>query len=200
LIIVDAQGGFTHPEGSLARVFGDEEIRPSMLAMASLRAAIRRARSSGIGIVLVRSEYRAGQFTLGRLDDPMAYLCVPGATRDSDWAEGIDPAVAEHVVTKRDMDAMLSSDYRDVVSRAIDGGVRTLCFAGFQLTTCVKATALSTHRAFAMSGVRSVVFQSLVGARASSYRAAPGAPSRVADACSELRKAGVEVVDGPDGW
>jgi hypothetical protein len=104
------------------------------------------------------------------------------------------------VVTKQQADAMDSAEYRDLVERSVALGVDTVCFAGFQLTTCVRATALSTSATYRSQGVRVAVLKWLTGARASSYRSGHEPLSRVEHACSELRAAGVDVLLQPDDF
>jgi nicotinamidase-related amidase len=192
LIVIDAQKAFAHPDGSLARAYGEDEIRPGVEALAELHRFLAEC-PPGLEAVFVRSEYRPGQFTDGRLDHPLANLCVPASNIDCEWADGLDVGRASHVVTKRQADAMGAAEYRDLVERSVALGVGTVCLAGFQLTTCVKATALATAAAYRSHGVRVAVLKWLTGARASSYRPDHESPSRVEQACSELRAAGVDV-------
>jgi len=79
-------------------------------------------------------------------------------------------------------------------------GAGTVCFAGFQLTTCVKATAISTSATYRSRGVRVAVLTWLTGARASSYRSGHEPHSRVEHACTELRASGVDVLRQPDDF
>ena len=197
LIVIDAQKAFAHPNGSLARAYGYDEIQPGVEALAELRRFLAECPPS-LEAVFVRSEYSPGQFTGGRLDHPLANLCVPTSNIDCEWADGLDVGRASWVVTKRQADAMDSPEYRELVERSVALGAGTVCFAGFQLTTCVKATAISTSAAYRSQGVRVAVLKWLTGARASSYRPGHEPQSRVERACSELRAAGVDVLRQPD--
>ena len=142
--------------------------------------------------VFVRSEYRRGQFTGGRLDHPLADLCVPGRNLDCEWAAGLDTARAGAIITKQQADAGETEAYRTVVERAVRDGVRQIVLTGFQLTTCVMASALATVGLVGARGARVVVAEALAGARASSYvQTATG--SRVDATRRELRAAGVLV-------
>jgi len=147
--------------------------------------------------VFVRSEYSPGQFTGGRLDHPLANLCVPTSNIDCEWADGLDVARAGWVLTKRQADAMECPEYRDLVERSVALGVVTVYLAGFQLTTCVKATAISTAATYRSQGVRVAVLKWLTGARASSYRPGHEPQSRVERVCSELSASGVDVLRQP---
>jgi nicotinamidase-related amidase len=197
LIVIDAQKAFAHPDGSLARAYGADEIRPGVEALAELHRFLAACPAT-VDVGFVRSEYSPGQFTDGRLEHPLANLCVPAANCDCEWADGLDVGRATWVVTKRQADAMDSPECRDFVERAVALGATTVCVAGFQLTTCVKATAISTSVTYRSRGVRVAVLQWLTAARASSYQSGHAAPSRVEQACSELRAAGVDVLSQPD--
>jgi len=199
LIVIDAQKAFAHPHGSLARAYGYEEIRPGVEALAELHRFLA-AYPPSLEAVFVRSEYSPGQFTDGRMDHPLVNLCVPTANIDCEWADGLDVGRATWVVTKRQADALKSPEYRNLVERSVALGVDTVCFAGFQLTTCVKATAVSTSATYRSRGVRVAVLKWLTGARASSYRSDHESQSRVEHACSELRAAGVELIQQPDDF
>ena len=193
LVVIDAQRAFVDPAGSLARAYGIDEVRPSIEALARLRACLGRS-VPGTHCVFVRSEYRPGQFTEGRLDDPLSELCVPGYNVDCEWAVGLDARRADAIVTKQQMDAGETDGYRAVVERAIEDGARQIVLTGFQLTTCVRASALTTMALVRGRGPRVVVAEALAGARASSYRpTATG--SRVEATRRELRAAGVVLTD-----
>jgi nicotinamidase-related amidase len=194
LVVIDPQRAFVDPAGSLARAYGIEELQPSVEALARLLTHLRQCGADTCS-VFVRSEYRLGQFTDGRLDDPLADLCVPGCNVDCDWAAGLDPTRAGAVVTKRQADAGESAAYRAVVERAVADGIRQIMLTGFQLTTCVRVTAMTTARLVGASGMRVVVAEALAGARASSYvQTAMG--SRVEATRRELQAAGVMVETG----
>lgn len=193
LIVIDAQKGFADPRGSLARAYGYDEILPGVEALAELHRFLAGC-PPRLEVVFVRSEYSPGQFTAGRLDHPLANLCVPTSNIDCEWADGLDVGRASQVVTKRQADAMDAPEYRALVERFLALGAGTVCVAGFQLTTCVKATAISTSATYRSQGVRVAVLKWLTGARASSYRSDHEPQSRVEHACSELRASGVDVL------
>jgi nicotinamidase-related amidase len=193
LVVIDAQRAFVDPAGSLARAFGLDEVRPGADALSRLQALLAM-RPGDARVVLVRSEYLPGQFTGGQLDHPLADLCVPGRNIDCEWAVGLDVSRASTIITKHHADANETADYREAIERAIAEGTRRIVFAGFQLTTCVRASALSTARLFAGRGVRVAVVGSLTGARADSYRPTPAGRSRVEIARRELQDSGIDVV------
>jgi nicotinamidase-related amidase len=193
LVVIDAQRAFVDPAGSLARAFGLDEVRPGADALSRLQAFLA-LRPGDARVVLVRSEYRPGQFTGGQLDHPLSDLCVPGRNIDCEWAVGLDVSRASTIVTKHQADANETTGYRQAIERAIAEGTRRIVFAGFQLTTCVKASALTTAGLFAVRGVRVAVVESLAGARAGSYLPTHEGVSRVEIARRELRGSGVDVV------
>ena len=195
LVVIDAQRAFVDPEGSLARAFGVGEIVHSATALTRLRAHVSRRRDRGFATVFVRSEYRRAQFTAGRFDDPLAHICVPGYNIDCEWAPGLDVSGAHAVITKHDVDAATAPVYRDLIAQAVSGSVRHIVLAGFQFTTCVRASALTTRDMLADSGVQVSVAVHLTGARASSYQATEGEVSRVEATRRELAARGVTLLD-----
>ena len=109
----------------------------------------------------MRSEYRPGQFTDGRLDAPLSELCVPGRNVDCEWADGLDTTRANTIITKQQMDAGEADGYHAVVERAVEDGTRQIVLTGFQLTTCVRASALTTVDLVRGRGPRVVVAEAL---------------------------------------
>jgi nicotinamidase-related amidase len=193
-VVIDPQRAFVDPAGSLMRAHGPDELRPGIEAFGRLRAHLAQG-SDAASVVFVRSEYRPGQFTAGRLDDPMAHVCVPGANVDCEWAAGLDPARAGAIVTKHQADAAETEAYRAVIAQAVARGVRDIVLAGFQYTTCVRSSALSTVALVRGTGVRVAIAEDLTGARASSYVRTNGL-SRLDRARGELRAAGIDIVTG----
>ena len=196
LVVIDAQRAFVDPAGSLARAYGLDEVQPGVNALARLLAYLEQEGTS-TDAVFVRSEYRPGQFTDGRLDDPLANLCVPGRNVDCEWATGLDTTRASTIITKRQADAGEADAYRAIVERAVREGTRRIVLAGFQFTTCVRTSALTTLGLVSGSRTEVVVAEALAGARASSYKPADGG-SRVEATRRELRAAGVLVAAGVD--
>lgn len=193
LVVIDAQRAFVDPAGSLARAVGIEEIQPSFSAFERLRVCLSGHRSE-TSTVFVRSEYRLGQFTDGRLDDPLSALCVPGRNIDCEWAIGLDTSRASAVITKHDPDAASAGAYRDLLERAAASGVEHIFLAGFQFTTCVRLSALTTVGLVGWRGVRVAVLESLSGARASSYGPTATGVSRVEETTRALLASGVAVL------
>jgi nicotinamidase-related amidase len=193
LVVVDPQKAFVDARGSLARAFGSPEIAPNVHALGRLVRLVARERDAGVPIVLIKSEYRPGQFTGGRLDTPLSHICVPGANVDCDWAETLVIAPADTIVTKTAADAATSEAYRAVLLALAHHGVTVVSFAGFQLTTCVQQTAISSAQVLGPLGVRAVVLTGASGARAASYLPSVESPSRVEATCAALTAAGVQV-------
>ena len=198
LIVVDPQKAFVDSRGSLIRAHGHAEVQPGVRALERLREALRVARGRGMPVVLLRSEYRPGQFTDGDVDAPMGRVCVPDANADCEWAEGLGVVASDTIITKHSEDGCEASAYRDCLDALVAQGLQVAFLAGFQLTTCVRATALSTARRLAPAGVRTVVLTAATGARASSYVEDAGAPSRAERTCRELARAGVDIARSMD--
>jgi nicotinamidase-related amidase len=195
LVVIDAQRAFVDPAGSLIRAHGPDEARPGLDAFHRLCKVLddRRATASTI---YVRSEYHPGQFTDGRLDDRMANVCVPGRNSDCDWADGIEIGPHDIVVTKHHADAGRTALYRDAIAHAIRGGATSIALTGFQFTTCVAASAVSTASLVHGRGVRVAVIEPLTGSRASSHVQGASGVSRMEATRRELESAGVEVIRG----
>jgi nicotinamidase-related amidase len=195
LVVIDAQRAFVDPAGSLWRTHGVEELRPGLAALERLRAFIAAGEHRG-PIIWVRSEYAPGQFTGGDLSDGMAQVCVPGTNVDCEWADGVVESMSPHdlVVTKHHDDAWQSADFRSAIEDAVRRGVTYIAVVGFQFTTCVVASALSTQRALRDRGVQVAVIEALTGSRASSHRPGPSGVSRMEATRRQLTAAGVEIV------
>jgi nicotinamidase-related amidase len=198
LVVIDAQRAFVDREGSLIRTFGMEAAQPGVAALDRLRQFIDAHRSTG-STIFVRSEYRPGQFTDGDLDHGMAYVCVPGSNLDCEWAAGVDIAPHDIVVTKHHADAATSDAFRAAIERAIQDGADRIVITGFQFTTCVLASAMSTFEMVQARGVRVTVIEPLTGSRASSHVRGSSGVSRVEVARRQLASAGVEVITDVTG-
>jgi hypothetical protein len=73
-------------------------------------------------------------------------------------------------------------------------GVTRIAFVGFQFTTCVVASAVSTQQAIRDRGVQVAVIEGLTGSRVSSHRSGASGVSRMESTRRQLAAAGVEVV------
>jgi nicotinamidase-related amidase len=192
LVVIDAQRAFVDRDGSLVRTFGIDEAQPGLAALDRLRRFIAEHRSTG-PTIFVRSEYRPGQFTNGDLSHGMAYVCVPGNI-DCQWAEGLEISPTDIVVTKHDADATTSDAFRMAIAQAIDDGADQIVVFGFQFTTCVVASAVSTLEMVRARGVRVTVIEALSGSRASSYVPGASGVSRVEATRRHLEGVGIELV------
>lgn len=193
LVVIDAQRAFVDPEGSVARTYGIDDVQPGVAALGRLRQFISEHRSIG-PTIFVRSEYRPGQFTDGQLDHGMAYVCVPGANIDCEWAAGLDVSPHDIVVTKHHADAAMSDAFRAAIEQRIRDGADRIVVVGFQLTTCVVASAVSTLELVRERGVRVAVIEALTGTRASSHVPGTSGISRIESTRRQLESAGVELV------
>ena len=193
LVVIDPQRAFVDPAGSLWCTHGAEELRPGLAALDRLRAFMAAGEHRGLTI-WVRSEYAPGQFTAGDLSDGMAQVCVPGANVDCEWADGVVESMSPHdlIVTKRHDDAWQSAEFRSAIEEAVRTGVTRIAFVGFQFTTCVVASALSTQQAVRDRGVSVAVVEALTGSRMSSHRPGASGVSRMESTRRQLAAAGVE--------
>jgi len=193
LVVIDAQRAFVDPEGSVARTFGIDDVQPGVDALGRLRQFIAGHRAVG-PTIFVRSEYRPGQFTNGDLNHGMAHVCVPGMSVDCEWAAGLEISADDVVVTKHDADAATSDAFRAAIEQAIRDGVDRILVVGFQLTTCVVASAVSTLEMVRTRGVRVTVVETLTGSRASSHVPGTSGVSRVESTRRYLQSVGVEMI------
>jgi nicotinamidase-related amidase len=198
LVVIDAQRAFVDRAGSLIRTHGPDEARPGLDAFHRLLAVLAGRRAAA-PTIFVRSEYHPGQFTDGRLDDGMAYVCVPGHNIDCQWADGVEIGRHDIVVTKHHADAGETAAYRDTIERAIAGGVTHIALAGFQFTTCVAASATSTAALVRDRGIRVAVIEPLTGSRASSHVTGASGMSRMEATRQHLASVGVDVIGVCDG-
>jgi len=129
----------------------------------------------------------------------MGYVCVPGHNIDCEWAEGVEIGPRDIVVTKYHADAGNAAAYRDSIEQAIAGGVTHIALAGFQFTTCVAATAVSTASLVRGRGVRVAVVEPLTGSRASSHATGASGVSRMEATRQHLASVGVDVTGVCDG-
>jgi nicotinamidase-related amidase len=193
LVVIDAQRAFVDPEGSVARTFGIKDVQPGVAALGRLCRFIAGYRSIG-PTIFVRSEYRSGQFTSGDLNHGMAHVCVPGRNIDCEWASGVDLLPHDVVVTKHHADAVESAAFRDAIEQAIGNGINRIVVAGFQYTTCVAASAVSTLEMVRGRGVGVTVIEAFTGSRASSHLPGPSGVSRIESTRRRLETSGVEVI------
>lgn len=195
LVVIDAQRAFVDPAGSLWRLHGPDEIQPGLAALERLRELFRSRAHAG-ATIWVRSEYTAGQFTSGDLAHGMAHVCVPGQNVDCEWADGVAESMApgDVIVTKSHDDAWRSAAFRSAIDDAVRAGVTRIAFVGFQFTTCVVASALSTQQTLRERGVQVVVIEALTGSRVSSHRPATSGVSRMESTRRRLAAAGVEIL------
>ena len=193
LVVIDAQRAFVDPAGSVARTYGVDDVQPGVEALGRLCRFIDVHRSIG-PTIFVRSEYRPGQFTGGDLNHGMAHVCVPGRNVDCEWATGLDVSPLDVVITKHHADAVESAAFRDAIEQAIGNGINRIAMVGFQFTTCVAASAVSTLAIVRGRGVGVTVIEAFTGSRASSHVRGPSGVSRIESTRRRLETSGVEVI------
>jgi len=124
----------------------------------------------------------------------MAHVCVPGRNIDCEWASGVELSPHDVVVTKHHADAVESAAFRDAIEQAIGNGVNRIVVVGFQFTTCVAASAVSTLEMVRGRGVGVTVVEAFTGSRASSYVPGLSGVSRLESTRRRLESSGVEVI------
>lgn len=179
LVVIDPQRGFSELDGTLGSLHGKSELAPIASALAAVAQALR-TRPPGTHTVLVRSEYRRGQFGQG----PLTNLCVPGMGSDCELAPVLSTWPFDVCFTKSEQDACSNQAFLSWVSehQARHAGI-IFVLCGLLLQHCVAATALGLRRHFG-SKLPIVVPAALCGARASSEDART-------EALSVLRHAGI---------
>jgi nicotinamidase-related amidase len=193
VVVIDPQVGFCSPTGTLARIFGTDDLLPVQAALARLGSFLRNTPLT-TSVLLVSSEYPPGLHTEGDLSDPLAGLCVPGVGADCELVEEIVPREGWLRVTKRQTNAWETPAFRNAVKNLTAQGRRTFVISGFVATTCVCETVVSMLSDLELCEVAVLVVQDLIGARASSYRPNAGGASRVDRAYRAMTSAGAAVI------
>lgn len=189
LLVIDPQQAFVAATGTLAQAVGATELELSRTVATALPAFISAFRAQG-RVLFIRSEYRPGQFAD---TPPLNALCLPGS-QDADWADGLAPEAGDAIFTKQEPSACSLAALREFLQKEAEKSGLEIHLAGFQLTTCVQATALDLARLFAGRGVGIRVHREFCGLRRASLRPGPqGEPSRLEQTLAALRAAGVEI-------
>jgi len=115
--------------------------------------------------VLVRSDYKQGQFSEGALQ----YLCVPGVSSDCEIDECLTSFTFDFTFTKTEKSALSSQEFLDWLALSIAEGTSTYFLCGFLLEHCILSTAMELRDAVPSTS-RVVVITDLVASRTSKYR------------------------------
>ncbi|GAX60351.1 glycosyl transferase [Candidatus Scalindua japonica] len=165
LILIDPLIGFCGLSGSLAKRYGEREL-------AEIRNTIPRiAQAAAISTRthLVRSEYFAGQFTDGNMDDTLANLCVPDANEDCRVISELSNVKFRSRTTKCEENAFSSKEFGNVVGDDIRNGISKFVVAGFLLEHCVKVTAEKLVEFLSDGKIQVVVCTDLTASRVEKY-------------------------------
>jgi len=195
ITIIDAQDAFCHPSGTLARAFGKEEISVVRRVLPDIEEFL--AQSWPGPIVLVRSEYARGQFSVGQQTSPLSQLCAPGNEVDANWSLSTDVVERSHVVTKTEQSAWVSAEFTTLLQELVRLGMDRLLLGGFLTTSCVRKTALEA-RLRLPSSVAVAVVKELTASRASNYLPRGGEKSRHDLIVEEFILAGIPLVSAKD--
>ncbi|GJQ59431.1 MAG: isochorismatase family protein [Candidatus Scalindua sp. AMX11] len=165
LILIDPLVGFCGLSGSLAKRYGEREL-------AEIRNTIPRitqAAAISSRTHLVKSEYFAGQFTGGNLDDALANLCVPGANEDCRVISELSNVKLRSITTKCEANAFSSKEFANAVYDDMRDGIDKFVVAGFLLEHCVKVTAEKLVEFISDGKARVVVCTDLTASRVEKY-------------------------------
>lgn len=148
LLVIDAQHGFTSPEGT----FAERGMDISMAADAKPRvqSLIETAREAEIPVMFTRTVRRAdGKDAPGEVFDilPAAYqdygeATLRAGTPDVEYSEGIEPKPDEYEVTKQFENAFHGTRLETYL-RTED--IDTLLVCGFVSNVCVESTVRGAH-------------------------------------------------------
>src|SRR3954467_8860914 len=142
LIVVDMQNDFSHPNGVTARDNPRIQQYPEMLAR--LRALLEAARTAGVFVIHIRSEYDEVHLSRASAEKWVSRgwtdsLCRAGQF-GCEFSEGFGPDGSEReaVVTKHRFSAFWGSDV-DLLLRS--NGIRTVVMTGISTEICVESNA-----------------------------------------------------------
>lgn len=192
ILIIDPQKAFCHANGSLAKAFGKDELAAIAERVFALESFLQDDPCPE-EVVLVRSEYRPGQFTGGDLGHPFSRVCVPGNGADCEWCLSASAFSRKRVVTKFEESAASAPGLFEDLQAWVNGGLSQLLVAGFLTTSCVLKTALDLRRTLPKS-VEVGLLAGLTASRASSYVSSNGNPSRHEAALREMQFAGIRII------
>jgi nicotinamidase-related amidase len=193
VVVIDPQVGFCSPSGTLARVFGADDLVPVRAALNRLASFLRDTPRTA-AVLLVTSLYPLGLHTEGDLSDPLASLCVPDVGADCEVVEEIVPRESWLRVTKCQINVWETLAFRSAVNNLAAQGRRTFLITGFMATTCVCETVVSMLTALGRRKVTVLVVEDMVGARARSYRPDAGGTSRIHRAYLAMISAGAAMI------
>jgi nicotinamidase-related amidase len=195
ILIIDPQNAFCREDGSLANAFGTNELSRISECLIALESLLK-AHSTPNEFLLIRSQYRPGQFTGSDLGYPYAKACVPGNKQDCGWSLSEDALAQKRVVTKFEESAIsapgLLKELRDLVG---GGLLNQVLVAGFLTTSCVLKTALDLRRELPKS-VEVGVLKDFTASRASNYVASGNKASRHEAALNEMQTTGIHIIHG----
>lgn len=166
-VVIDAQAGFTSPLGSLSRAFGIDELAEILPTLDRLIDSLEEL-SDDVPLLIVQSEYEAGQFTAGDLNHPFAQVCVAGANLDCEVSLPITIVERANRFVKRSTSAMSEQAFADSIRLLVQAGSKEFVLCGFLYTSCVAATALEMRSALP-EDVAIVVRVDLCGTRKSKF-------------------------------
>ena len=194
ILVIDPQNAFCREDGSLANAFGTNELSRISECLIALESLLK-AHPAPNEFILIRSQYRPGQFTGSDLGHPYAKACVPSNKQDCGWSLSEDALANKRTVTKFEESAISAPDILKELQDMVGGGLNQVLVAGFLTTSCVLKTAIDLRRELPES-VEVGVLKDFTASRASNYVASGNKASRHAAALNELQTAGIHIIHG----
>ena len=194
ILIIDPQNAFCRENGSLALAFGVSELSRISECLAKLESFLK-AHPVPNEFLLIRSQYRPGQFTDSDLGHPYAMVCVPSNKQDCGWSLSKNALAQKRVVTKFEESALSAPGLLEELRTLVATGLNQMFIAGFLTTSCVLKTALDLRRELPELVAVSVL-ESFTASQASNYVVSVGQVSRHAAALSKMQAAGIRILQG----
>jgi nicotinamidase-related amidase len=194
ILVIDPQNAFCREDGSLANAFETNELSRIAECLIALESLLK-AHPAPNEFLLIRSQYRLGQFTGSDLGHPYAKACVPNNKQDCGWSLSEDALAHKRIVTKFEESAVSAPGLLKELRNLVGEGLNQVLVAGFLTTSCVLKTALDLRRELPES-VEVGVLKDFTASRASNYVASGNKASRHAAALNELQTAGIHIIHG----
>jgi nicotinamidase-related amidase len=195
VLVIDAQKAFCDVDGSLAKVFGEQELEVITTRLVDIDLVLRNYPNLQ-NVFLIRSEYVPGQFTEGNLSHLYANACVPGIGSDCRWSLSDAAVEGKKVLTKTQESAATIPGFIDELRSMVSTGLSEILITGFLTTSCVRKTTLDIRKSLPMN-VTIGVIEGLCGSRKSNYKTFHHDVFPRHDlALREMEKAGVLVIPG----
>jgi nicotinamidase-related amidase len=194
ILVIDPQEAFCSERGSLAKAFGVDELSRIQDCLVTLDSFLS-SYSEPSEILLVRSQYRPGQFTNSDLSHPYALACVPGNGIDCDWSLSSNAVADKSILTKYKESAATASGFLNELRTRASNGLDQIYVAGFLTTSCVLKTVLDLRRELP-EFVEISLLKEYTASRASNYKALQYGQPRHDEALRSMQTCGIRIIKG----